>query len=210
MDNKKTVTAVSIASILALGVGFAVGSYVKGKSCGAKDPVSAENANLENESLEALSAKLSRIMLPEEEFSKFNTAIYQTAMGLFMTQAQQAGVQVSESAQQELKKAVDEKYSRDYFAGLNAKSMQALTKEHIAAIIRFYGTEAGKIFLTASPTIIQETMTTVQTDLTQWLPKTVEALVMKLKGGAPQDDKKGEPGKGEEEANPNAEAKPNG
>jgi hypothetical protein len=50
-------------------------------------------------------------------------------------------------------------------------------------------------------------MQAVQADLTQWLPKTVDTLVAKIKGGAPAEDKadanngemKAEPKKDEQE-----------
>lgn len=193
-NSKKTVTVVSVAIIFAMGLGIAIGTRIKGKG-NINDnnnavPVSGADGNLNELSLEELSAKLSNFMLPEEEFSKLGGAIFQTAMGLFMAQAQQAGIEVTDVAQQELKKSIDEKYSRKYFADMNASSMKELTKEELAAIIAFYNTEAGVKFLKLSPKIIQSTMSAVQADLSQWLPKTVDALVLKFKTGSPTDEKK--------------------
>lgn len=198
-NNKKTITVVAIAVIFALGVGIAIGSSIKNKDGQIANSFNDNNnsapvtpgANGDN-SVEELSAKLSDVMMPEEEFSKLESAIFQTAMGLFMGQAQQAGINVTDEAQQELKKSINEKYSRKYFSDMNADSMKELNKDELISIISFYNTEAGQKFLKLSPKIIQKTMSSVQADLSAWLPKTVEALVAKLKGGnAP--DKKADP-----------------
>lgn len=186
--NNKTGLVVTIAAVIALGVGIAIGMTLK------KSPTVAGGADTQNysdKSVEELSAKLSELMLPEEEFVKLEEAIYQTGMGLFMAQAQSAGVTVPESAQQELKKSINEKYSRKYFADINAESMKDLGQPELVLILNFYSTEAGRKFLALSPKIIQQTMKVVQQDLSAWLPKTVDAMVAKLKGGeaAPAEPK---------------------
>ncbi len=207
-DSKKTVTVVSIAVVFALGLGIAIGTAIKGKTNVGDNNVAnpANDKALNDLPVEELGAKLSNVMLPEEEFGKLSTAIYQTAMGLFMAQAQQAGINVSDAAQQELKKSIDDKYSRKYFEDMNANSMKELSKPELISIIGFYNTEAGIKFLKLSPKIIQSTMSAVQADLTQWLPKTVDALVAKLKGGSPAEEK-GEADKGELNAPKDAEPK---
>lgn len=188
--NKKTLTVVSISAIFALGLGIAIGTSIKGsKSIGDGNNNSAENndPNLADKSPEELKAKLSELMLPEDEYVKLDSAITQTGVGLFMAQAQGAGVTVTEEAQQELKKTLSEKYSRKYFSDMNVSSMD-FTKEELGTILGFYNTTAGKKFLEQSPKIIQTTMQNVQNDLKENLPKTVDALVAKLKGGAPANE----------------------
>lgn len=193
-SSKKTVTVVSIAIVFAMALGIAIGATIKNKGNDHSNGVAVSDPNLKNETIEQLSGKLSNIMLPDDEFGKLGGAIFQTAMGLFMAQSQQAGIEATDAAQQELRKSIDDKYSRQYFADMNAKSMAELTQPDLVAIIGFYQTEAGQKFLKLSPKIIQSTMTAVQADLTQWLPKTVDALVSKLKGGAPSEGQ-AEPGK---------------
>lgn len=195
-NSKKTVTVVSIAVVFAIGLGIAIGMNLKKGSSEAGAPVA--DANLSGLSIDELAGKLSNFMLPEDEFSKLGSAIFQTAMGLFMQQAQQAGVEVNEAAQQDLKKSIDDKYSRKYFADMNANSMKELSKEDLIAINSFYNTDAGQKFLKLSPKIIQSTMQAVQADLTQWLPKTVDELVAKYKGGAPAGDKASAPEAGKD------------
>jgi hypothetical protein len=138
--------------------------------------------DLENKSQEELTMSLSKIMLPDEEYNKLSDAIYQTALSLLMAQAQAAGIEVTEAAQQELKDNIAQKYSRQYFADINANSMKDLSKADLVNILAFYNTEAGRKFLTQSPKIIEGTMAAVQNDLSQWLPTTVETMVNKLKG----------------------------
>lgn len=133
---------------------------------------------------EELTASLSEIMLPEEEFSKLGDAIYQTAMGLLMAQAQNSGLEVTQATEQELKNSIEQKYNRQFFASQNASAMKDLSKDELVAILSFYNTPAGAKFLKLSPKIIESTMTTTQNDLQQWLPTTVENLVSKLKGNS--------------------------
>lgn len=177
--NNKSGLVVIVAAVIALGVGVAIGMTIKK---GAK-PTTASGESYEGKSVEELSTKLSELMLPEEEFVKLEDAIFQTGMGLLMAQAQSAGVTVSEGTQQELKKSINEKYSRKYFADINSASMKDLGQEDLVLILNFYDTEAGKKFLSLSPKIIQQTMKVVQQDLSAWLPKTVEGLIAKQKGG---------------------------
>lgn len=192
--NSKTVTVVSISAIIALGIGIAIGTSLNQKGILGGTAGDGNNnfapeglGNIAELPVEELGSKLSNIMLPEEEFTRLEAAILQTGMGLFMAQAQQAGVTVTDEAQADLKKSISEKYSRKYFSDMNAGSMQELSKPDLISIISFYNTEAGQKFLKLSPKIIQTTMTAVQSDLSAWLPKTIEALVVKLKGGAPSD-----------------------
>lgn len=186
--NKKTVTVFSITLIFALGVGVAIGAMLKNKGFPGQSPdnnnnaTPVANANFQDLSLEELSSKLSEVMLPEEEFSKLEGAIFQTAMGLLVNQAQQAGLTVTDATQDELKKSINEKYTRKYFADMNASSMQELSKDELILIIGFYNTEAGQKFLKLSPKIIKSTMAAVQADLSAWLPKTVGDLIARLKG----------------------------
>jgi hypothetical protein len=192
--NKKVMSIVSIALIFAFGLGIAIGASVDIKGLpfakGLNNKATlVSDASLGEESVEELGTKLSGIMLPEDEFLKLESAIYQTAMGLFMAQAQGAGINVTEAAQQELKKNLDEKYSRKYFSDMNADSMKELDKNELVSILSFYQTAAGQKFLALSPKAIQATMATVQADLSAWLPRTVDALVAKLKG-ANTDEKK--------------------
>lgn len=191
-DNKKMITAISITLVASLGVGIAIGSLLNGKgtpftSGGDHNnnavPVPLKDINWNEKSPEDLTVSLSEVMLPEDEFLKLEAAILQTAMGLLMAQAQGAGITVGDDAQQELKKSIDEKYSRKYFSDMNANSMKELTKPELITVLSFYNTEAGQKFLKLSPKIIQTTMTAVQADLSAWLPKTVDAMVAKLKGG---------------------------
>jgi len=200
--NKKTVGVVAISLVLVGVLGFAIGSSLNRKG---GPPIDIENENhdggvaleqkpaqqqqqqqaasaFENKSIDELTNNLSEIMLPEEEFSKLSDAIYQTAMGLLMAQAQGSGLEVTQATEQELKSSIDKKYSRQFFASQNAGAMKDLTKEELVAILSFYNTPAGSKFLKLSPKIIEGTMTSTQTDLQQWLPTTVEALVSKLKG----------------------------
>ena len=203
--SKKTVTVVSIAIVFAMGLGIAIGTTIKNKGIGISGKAPGTDLALDTLSPEELRGKLSDVMLPEEEFTKLSGAIFQTAMGLFMAQAQQAGIEVNETAQQELKKSIEDKYSRKYFADMNANSMSELTKPDLVGIISFYNTEAGQKFLKLSPKIIQSTMQTVQADLTQWLPKTVDALVTKFKN--PTEEKVNGGDKQDLKANPKKEGK---
>jgi hypothetical protein len=206
-SSKQTITVVSVAVVFALGIGVAIGFSMRGKgllSSGDKNnntaiPVLEE---LTDKSIEELSQKLSEVMLPENEFNKLESAIFQAGMGLFMAQSQAAGLTVNDEMQAKLKKVINDKYNRKYFSDMNAGSMTDLSKEDLIAVISFYHTTAGQKFLEMSPKIIQTTMSNVQADLSAWLPKTVEALVAELKGGdkgekkedaaAPEEKKAGE------------------
>jgi hypothetical protein len=187
--NKNTPLFISAIFVVALGLGVALGYWLQGKSSlkigKQNDPalVPIKDVNWDEQTLEQLGESLSQVMLPEDEFLKLQAAIFQTGMGLFMAQAQSAGLTVTDSAQQELKKAIEDKYTRKYFADMNAGSMKELTKPEFISVLSFYNTEAGQKFLRLSPKIIQSTMTEVQKDLAAWLPKTVETLVAKGKGG---------------------------
>jgi hypothetical protein len=154
----------------------------------------AGHENWDNKSQDELTLSLSKIMLPDDEYNKLGDAIYQTAANLLMSQAQSSGVEVTEATQLELKDSINKKYSRQYFADINASSMKELSKPELVSILSFYSTEAGQKFLTLSPKIIEATMASVQQDLSQWLPSTVDAMLTKLKGGAPnkapQDDRR--------------------
>jgi hypothetical protein len=195
-NNKKTLTVVSISVIFALGIGVAIGSTLNKKGgwsgAGDKNNTNSMAEDLSDKSVEELGEKLSEFMLPENEFSKLQAAIMQAGLGLFMSQAQTAGISINEDMQKELKEAIDKKYDRKYFSGLNAESMKEINKDELISIIGFYHTEAGKKFLEMSPKIIQETMTKVQTNLSEWLPKTVEAMVTKFKDGGDKGEKKDE------------------
>ncbi len=193
MESKKTGTVVSIAVIVSLGIGIAIGTMIKKCDSTSTAGGTVTDAKLNDLSVEELRIKLSEVMLPADEFEKLSGAIYQTGMGLFMSQAQQAGIEVNEAAQQELKKSIEEKYSRKYFADMNANSMTELTKPELVSVISFYNTESGQKFLKMSPKIIQTTMSAVQADLTQWLPKTVDDLVAKLKNGGNAPAVEGKP-----------------
>jgi hypothetical protein len=193
IGSKKTITTVSITLIFALGLGVVIGLSIKSgfqfsRSANQhNNAVPLENINWEDKSAEELSTKLSEMMLPEDEFLKLEAAIFQTAMGLFMAQSQAAGINVTDTSQQELKKSIDDKYSRKYFSDMNASSMKELSKPELVSVLMFYNTEAGQKFLKLSPKVIQTTMKLVQEDLSSWLPKTVDALVTKLKDGNKED-----------------------
>lgn len=196
-SNNKNFTTIAISAVVALGIGVAIGSSLGGKglfSAGDKNNnATPELADLPSKSVEELSAKLSEVMLPENEFSKLESAISQAGVGLLMAQSQAAGLTASEDMQNELKKNLAEKYNRKYFSDLNSESMKDLTKEELIAIINFYHTEAGKKFLEKSPQIIQATMAKVQADIGSNLPTMVTSLVEKHKnGGADKADKKEE------------------
>jgi len=225
----KNLGIIILSVVLAGALGFYVGSRQKAKAPPLSDltdekvpptgteaaaPIAGEavvsKAELESKTQEELTMSLSKIMLPDDEYNKLSDAIYQTALSLLMAQSQAAGIEVSEATQQELKDSIAKKYSRQYFADINANSMKDLTKADLVNILSFYNTEPGQKFLTLSPKIIESTMTSVQSDLSQWLPATVDAMVTKLKGGsgAPAKPKKSEKPKGKEEAlfNDKAEA----
>lgn len=195
-NSKKTLTVVSISVVFALGLGVAIGSTLNKKGAwsqaGDKNNNNTVMEDMSDKSIEDLGEKLSEFMLPENEFTKLQAAILQAGLGLFMSQAQTAGIQLNEEMQKELKDEIDKKYDRKYFAGLNAESMNDLNKDELISIIGFYHTEAGKKFLEMSPKIIQNTMMKVQTNLSAWLPQTVETLVAKLKDGGGKNDKKEE------------------
>lgn len=194
-SSKKTTVVVSVSVVLALLVGVFIGTKLNCKSSTvALGDGAQKHEDWSALSVEDLGSKLSEVMLPEEEFVKLEAAIFQTAMGLMMAQAQGAGITVNDEAQKELKESINQKYSRKYFADMNASSMKELSKEDLILILGFYHTTAGQKFLELSPKIIQTTMSAVQTDLSAWLPKTVDALVAKLKGGkegAPEEKVEG-------------------
>jgi hypothetical protein len=183
--SSSTVGIVSLAAIVSLGVGFGIGFSMNKSSSAGLDgnnntaPMAKE---LSEKSIEDLGVQLSDIMLPKEEYDKLGGAILQSAMGLFMAQAQGAGITVDEKAGNELKTRIDTKYTRKYFTDMNAVSMKELTKDDLVAILAFYGTSSGGKFLKLSPKIIEATMTSVQNDLSQWLPVTVNEVIAKLKG----------------------------
>lgn len=181
--SKKSTCVTVIAVVIALALGIFIGTKINCKSSAAAGALSEKSEDWSKLSVEELGSKLSEVMLPEEEFVKLEGAIFQTAMGLMMAQAQGAGITVTDEAQKELKDSINQKYSRKYFADMNANSMKELSKEDLILILSFYHTSAGQKFLELSPKIIQTTMTAVQTDLSAWLPKTVDALVAKLKTG---------------------------
>lgn len=186
MSVGKTVGVVSLAAAVSLGIGFAVGSSmnkgISGKLDGNNNSAPIISG-LKDKNLDELGVQLSDIMLPKDEYDKLGGAILQSAMGLFMAQAQGAGISVDEKATEELKKKIDDKYTRKYFTDINAVSMKELSKEDLISILSFYATDAGQKFLKLSPEIIQKTMNTVQTDLSQWLPVAVNEVVAKLKNG---------------------------
>lgn len=181
ISSKKTTVVVSVSVVLALVLGVFIGTKLNCKTSGTA--VAEGGQDWSALSVEDLGSKLSEVMLPEDEFVKLEGAIFQTAMGLMMAQAQGAGITVNDDAQKELKDSINEKYSRKYFADMNASSMKELSKEDLILILNFYHTAAGQKFLELSPKIIQTTMSAVQADLSKWLPETVGALVAKLKGG---------------------------
>ena len=185
-NNKTNMTVVVISAVCALGIGVAIGSSLGGKGFfgdKSKPVAGVVDKDLPNKTDEELRHKLSEFMLPENEFGKLETAILQAGMGLFMAQAQQAGIAIDDAGREKLKTKLGEKYSRDYFAKLNADSMKEMNKDDLLSVIGFYSTDSGKKFLEMSPKIIQTTMTTVQQDLGVYLPKAVEELVVELKGG---------------------------
>jgi hypothetical protein len=206
----KNLGIIILSVVLAGALGYYVGSRNQNKtpplghlSDEKALPVATEAsptaADLENKSQEELTMSLSKIMLPDDEYNKLSDAIYQTALNLLMAQSQAAGLEVSEATQQELKDSINKKYSRQYFADINSNSMKDLSKADLVSILSFYNTEPGQKFLTLSPKIIEGTMASVQNDLSQWLPSTVEAMVNKLKSSkAPV--KKSEAPKSKEEA----------
>jgi len=149
-------------------------------------PQAIDSGAWANKSVDELAASLSKVMMPDEEYNKLQDAIYQTSLNLLMAQAQSANLQVSESTQQELKDTISKKYSRQYFADMNANSIKEVPKERLVAILSFYDTPAGQDFLRLSPKIIENTMATVQADISQWLPTTIESIINKLKAGAPR------------------------
>lgn len=184
MNCSKKATCVAVISVvIALALGIFIGTKINCKSSTAAGALSDKSEDWSKLSVDELGSKLSEVMLPEEEFVKLEGAIFQTAMGLMMAQAQGAGITVTDEAQKELKDSINQKYSRKYFADMNASSMKELSKEDLMLILSFYHTSAGQKFLELSPKIIQTTMTAVQADLSAWLPKTVDALVAKLKTG---------------------------
>lgn len=219
----KNLGIIILSVVLAGALGFYVGSRQKAKNPplshltdekvpatgteavpagqGAIEPV-VSKAELESKTQEELTMSLSKIMLPDDEYNKLSDAIYQTALSLLMAQSQAAGLEVSEATQQELKDSIAKKYSRQYFADINASSMKELTKADLVNILSFYNTEPGQKFLTLSPKIIESTMTSVQSDLSQWLPATVDAIVTKLKSNntPPAKPKKSEKPKDKDEA----------
>lgn len=181
-SSNKTTAVVSISVIFALAVGVFIGTKLNLKGKGISSAEGSEN--WEALSPEELGSKLSEVMLPEEEFKKLEAAIFQTGMGLMAAQAQGAGVSINDEVQKELKDSITEKYSREFFAGhMRDGSMKELDKDALILVLNFYHTPAGQKFLELSPKIIQATMSAVQTDLSSWLPKTVDALVSKLKNG---------------------------
>jgi hypothetical protein len=197
----KDISIALVCAIIAGGAGFFIGSQNKKVKEPLSDlaelprenaPSALEHDEWEKKTLEELSSSLSTIMLPDEEYSKLGDAIYQTALNLLMAQAQAADLEVSVAAEEELKDSINKKYSRQYFADMNALSMKELSKSDLVAILSFYNTEAGKKFLTLSPKIIESTMTSVQTDLSQWLPTTVDNVLNKLKTGKKEDTKEKE------------------
>jgi hypothetical protein len=190
-QSKKLFTVVSITLVVSLGVGIAIGSSWKknvnlsgnGDDNNNAVPVQLKDVNWNEKSNEELGASLSELMLPEDEFNNLQAAIYQTGAGILMAQAQGAGLTPSDADKEELKKGIEDKYSREFFASMNADSMKELTKPEFITILSFYNTEAGQKFLRLSPKMIKSTMAAVQSDLSSWLPKTVDGLVAKLKGG---------------------------
>lgn len=181
---KKTIGVVSLTAIVSLGLGGLIGANLKNSQA-----FTLTNTAWSNKSLDELSASLSDVMLPEDEYNKLGDAIFQSAMGLFMAQAQSAGIAVNETAEGELKKSIDAKYSRKFFTDMNASSMKELSHEDLVAILGFYHTESGQKFLKLSPKIIENTMTSIQADLSKWLPTAVDTVVAKLKAGAGEPDK---------------------
>ncbi|MCA9508039.1 MAG: DUF2059 domain-containing protein, partial [Myxococcales bacterium] len=152
MNTGKFVGIISLAALVSLGIGFAIGSSM------CKRGTNAPNmSDLENKNVDELNVMLSDVMLPQDEFDKLSSAILQSAMGLFMAQAQGAGINVGDTATNELKNKIEAKYSRKYFSDINAESMKDLSKEELVAILSFYGTDAGQKFLKLSPEIIQKT-----------------------------------------------------
>ena len=193
--NNKGILLSTLGLLMALGVGIAIGT-VYGPDIFKKagyESISGEadiksGEDLTGKSEQELSLELSEVMLPADEFSKLEDAIFQTGMGIMMAQAQSAGLSVTDDIQGELRKSIQEKYSRKYFADMNAGSMKDLSKAELVSIIRFYRTMAGRKFLEVSPKIIQTTMSAVQADLSSWLPKTVDGLMDKLKAGDAKED----------------------
>ncbi|HXW53916.1 MAG TPA: DUF2059 domain-containing protein [Myxococcota bacterium] len=205
-ESKKLITVVCITLVASLAIGIAIGTSLKNKGMpfsGNSDdnnnavPVPIKDVNWNDKSQEELGSSLSEVMLPEDEFTNLQKAIFQTAMGLFTAQAQSAGINVSDESQQELKKTIEDRYSRKYFSDLNADSMKDLSKPELITILSFYNTEAGVKFLKLSPKMVNATMHTLQQDLSSWVPTAVDAQMAKLKGGTgsknPSEQPKVEP-----------------
>lgn len=177
-----------VAVVVSVAVGFGIATFMNSQKIALdknnnSGPVFQSYSAMD---MEQLTTELSNIMLPEDEYNKLGSAILQSAMGLFMAQAQGAGISIDDKAQDELKSRIDNKYSRRYFTEMNANSMKELSKEDLIGILSFYSTEAGQKFLVLSPKIIESTMMAVQNDLSQWLPVTVNEVVAKIKEGGSQ------------------------
>jgi|GEM_PF-1740259 len=206
--SKRMITVVSITLVVSLAIGIAIGNSLgKGKMSSSDNNNNGvavlKDVNWNEKTPEELGASLSEVMLPEDEFTNLQDAIYKTGVGLLMAQAQSAGITATDQAQQELKKSVEEKYSRKYFSETNAGSLQELSKPELITVLSFYNTEAGQKFLKLSPKMIKETMSKVQADLSAWLPKEIDTIVAKLKGGDVKNpnEPKGEPAnKGQKDA----------
>ncbi len=180
--------ALVAVGIIAAGIGYAVGVSIKGSgSPSANTETAGQEAVVDTgETVEQLSEKLSAVMMPQEEYEKLTAAIYQTGLTLLTSRAQSSGLEVDPSIGEDLKKIVSEKYTRDYFTKMNASAMTGLEKTDLFQIIKFYETDAGKKFLSLSPKIIANTMTTVRDDMAAWIPQTVETLMEKVKENQPK------------------------
>jgi hypothetical protein len=185
-----------ISVFLGAALGIAGGYLIWGSKCSKEQgfeaavPASPEGEVAVGEekpgavvSDEDLANKLSSVMLPDDEYNRLMDAIHQTLMGLVLAQIEDSGLEVGKDVEDEIKAEIQAKFSREYFTKLNTQSMQEIPKTDLAAILRFYDSEAGKKFQKKSPEIIKKTMESVQADLATWLPSKVDTVVTKVKSG---------------------------
>jgi hypothetical protein len=124
---------------------------------------------------------LSKAMLPEAQFKQMSDAIVQTGLGAAQAKVESEKLAIDmDKKGKDLEKSLRSAFTYEYFIALNSKTMMKnFSDDELGKILGFYNTPVGKKWTKHTPEIISETMTQIQMDLQEKLPKLVDAMIAK-------------------------------